>query len=147
VNPKELETYLYEHIPITEAMGVEVLRSDRTQVLLKAPLAPNLNHQKTAFGGSIGTLATLACWSYVRVRLNEAGQDGTLVIQRNIVDFERPVISDFTAETLPVDPEQEARFLQTFAERGKSRILMRAQVLSEGGVCAVFEGQFVALRA
>ena len=48
-----IERYLHEHIPLTTHMEVGVDRIDDTGVRLTAPLAPNINHRQTAFGGSV----------------------------------------------------------------------------------------------
>ena len=51
-----IERYLHEHIPLTTHMEVGVDRIDGTGVRLTAPLAPNINHRQTAFGGSVAAL-------------------------------------------------------------------------------------------
>ena len=52
--------YLHTHIPISKAMGVEVVERSEAAITLSAPFAPNINHQGTVFGGSIASVATLA---------------------------------------------------------------------------------------
>ena len=49
--PFELEAYLHEHIPLSKAMGVSVVSVEEGIVILRAPLAPNINHRETVFGG------------------------------------------------------------------------------------------------
>ncbi len=58
MTPSELQTYLHTHIPLSKAMEVEVVQATPDIIELRAPLAPNINHRGTAFGGSISTLAT-----------------------------------------------------------------------------------------
>jgi thioesterase domain-containing protein len=83
MNPKELEQYLHEHIPLSQAMQVSVLDAKEDCVVLSAPLAPNINHTETIFGGSASAVAILAAWSLVHVRLKGAGIAYSIVIQRN----------------------------------------------------------------
>ncbi|HBQ60600.1 MAG TPA: thioesterase, partial [Balneolaceae bacterium] len=47
----QIEEYLYKHIPITKALGVEVVEFSKEGVQFKAPLTNNINHRSTAFGG------------------------------------------------------------------------------------------------
>lgn len=61
--PAELEADLHGNIPLTQAMQVRVLEIGPDSVRLGAPLSANINHHRTAFGGSLATLATLAAWS------------------------------------------------------------------------------------
>ena len=68
--PDQLERYLHEHIPLSKAMGVSVLSVGEEAVTLRAPLAPNINHRETVFGGSASALAILAAWSLLHTRLD-----------------------------------------------------------------------------
>ena len=57
MTPSELQRYLHEHIPLTAAMEVKVVSCGPDAAHLSAPLAPNINHRDTAFGGSASALA------------------------------------------------------------------------------------------
>ena len=142
----ELERYLHRMIPLSHAMGVKVVSSDRDGVVLQAPLALNLNHHRTAFGGSISNLATLACWTQVYLLLRTQGTEGSLVIQRNEIEFLKPITGDFQAASGPVPPLEIERFFSLLQSRGKGRLAVSAVVRHEDQVCARFSGQFVAMR-
>ncbi|MBS1246876.1 MAG: thioesterase domain protein, partial [Proteobacteria bacterium] len=101
---KELERTLHAEIPLTRAMGVRVVRADQYGLVLGAALAPNLNHKKTAFGGSLNSLATLACWGLIQLLLRDRGWAITVVIQESSVQFLKPVMRDFEA-VCPLPPE------------------------------------------
>ena len=75
-----LRQYLYDHIPLSQAMQVEVLSAQPEGVVLGAPLPPNINHQETIFGGSASAVAILAAWSLLHVRLQHEGVHSRLVI-------------------------------------------------------------------
>ncbi len=47
-----LASYLLAHIPLTGAMGVTVDRAGPDEVVLAAPLDPNVNVHGTVFGGA-----------------------------------------------------------------------------------------------
>ena len=71
--PAQLQLYLHQHIPLSAAMQVRVLAATPDEVLLQAPLAPNINHRETVFGGSASALAILAAWSLVHTRMRAQG--------------------------------------------------------------------------
>ena len=48
-----LQAFLLAHVPLAGAMGVRVVEAGEAGVRLALPLAPNLNHHGTAFGGSV----------------------------------------------------------------------------------------------
>ncbi len=79
---QRLEEYLSRHIPLSDALQVEVAVALPDRILLKAPLAPNSNHRGTAFGGSIYALALLAGWSWLYVTFRDSTRPQGLVIQR-----------------------------------------------------------------
>ena len=97
MTPTELEAYLHAHIPISREMGVSVSGCDGAGVTLAAPLAPNINHRATVFGGSASAVAILAAWASLHGALTRAGVSARLVIQRNTIDYLSPIAGDFTA--------------------------------------------------
>jgi thioesterase domain-containing protein len=145
VSPIELETYLHDHIPLSRAMAVSVIAIDLQSVLLRAPLAPNINHRETVFGGSASALAILSAWSLLHVRLRAAGVASRLVIQRNTIDYDLPILGEFTASAALEAPQRWEPFLQTLARRGKARIGVNAVLEHSQRVVARFSGEFVAL--
>ena len=146
MSPLELERYLHEHIPLTRAMAVAVLAAGEEAVLLRAPLAPNINHRETVFGGSASALALLAGWSLLHVRLSALGLEHRLVIQRNTMDYERPIAGDFTARAILAQPQRWPQFLDTLTRRGRARVVVAALLEHAGAVAGSFSGEFVALR-
>ena len=54
-------------------MEVTVVEASLHQVVLSAPLAPNINHRETVFGGSASAVAILAAWSMLHLRLSAEG--------------------------------------------------------------------------
>lgn len=141
----EITAYLHEHIPLTRALGAAAVRRDATSLALAAPLAPNLNHRDTAFGGSMSALAILAGWALVHLALLERGVKTRLVIQRSAMEFLAPVEGDFTATaTLPA-PEAWERFLRTLARHGRARVTVTSAVAAGGVAGATHTGTYAAL--
>jgi thioesterase domain-containing protein len=146
VSPLELQRYLYREIPLSAAMGARVVAVGVERVVLEAPLEPNVNHRRTVFGGSAGALAMLSSWALVHVRLQREHTAGTLVIQRNTMEFERAIAGSFAAEATLPDPERWQPFLELLRRRGRARIAVSALVRQREEIAARFNGEFVALN-
>jgi thioesterase domain-containing protein len=144
---RRVERYLHEHIPLSAAMGVQVKTATVERVQLTAPLALNVNHNETVFGGSAAALATLSAWTLLNLRLEQAGVDARLVIQRSSMEYERPIPGDFEAICRFADHFAWERFRTTLERRGRARLTLTAHVVHSAHRMASFEGDFVALRA
>jgi thioesterase domain-containing protein len=142
-----LERYLHTQIPLSAAMQVAVVEASSKRVRLAAPLAPNINHRSTVFGGSAAALATLAAWSLVHLRLAEQEFSGRLVIRRSTMDFEQPIAGGFEAVAEAPDAEHWRRFSAAVARGRPARIEMRAALCFEDARAGAFTGEFVALPA
>lgn len=143
---KELGEYLRRQIPLAAAMDVTVDAADAAGVRLRAPLPPNVNHHGTVFGGSISALALLSAWTALHLRLHAEAIPSELVIQRNTVEYLRPVedvLEAFCAGPPAADWE---RFVSTLCRRGRARVVVRAELRSAGELVATFQGSFVATR-
>lgn len=142
---QQLERYLHKHIPLSAAMQVTVQSLTAKSLTLQAPLAPNINHQETVFGGSASTLAILSAWSLLHTRLAQEGIASQLVIQRNEMAYLKPMIEDFTATAALVDENDWARFLKMLRRKGKARIRVAAVLYSGQLLAGKFSGEYVAL--
>ena len=147
MNARELQDYLQAHIPLAGAMQVSVLALEPAGVTLGAPLAPNINHRDTVFGGSASAVAILAAWSLLHTRMRAEGVAARLVIQRNTMDYLLPIAGDFTARSALAEPDQWPRFLRTLARMGRARLRVTAELFSDGQVAGRLTGEFVALAA
>lgn len=141
-----VEQYLHDHIPLAKAMEVAVTSLDAPGVILSAPLAPNINHRNTVFGGSISTLAILSAWTFVHVQLKILEISSRIVIQSNNLDYTNPAEGDFQAHCLLPESQVWYRFINTLTKRGKGRITLDANVYSENVLVGKFQGNYVALK-
>ena len=142
---RAVERYLHIHIPLTAAMQATVLSLDDAGVRLAAPLAPNINHRHTVFGGSAAALAILSAWTLIHTRLRDAGQVARIVIQRSHMDYLLPLHGAFEA-FCPAPPEERwARFMTALERRGRGRIVLHAELYGENELAGRFEGTYVAL--
>ena len=140
----ELETYLHDHIPMSRAMAVRVVSIGEARVVLGAPLAPNINHRDTVFGGSASAVAILSAWSLLHLRLTAASQPSRVVIQRNTMEYLAPVAGDFAAAATLPDPAAWDAFLRMLNRRGLARITVESELIYEGSVAGRLSGEFVA---
>lgn len=145
MTPDQLKLYLHQHIPLSEAMAVSVDRITPESVVLRAPLAPNINHRATVFGGSASAVAILSAWSLLHTGLSSAGIDCRLVIQRNTMEYTLPITGEFTARSTLQQPGEWQKFLRTLARMGKARITVAATLEQNGQPAGHFTGEFVAL--
>ena len=143
---QEIEQYLHRHIPLSAAMGIRVRVATPERVELAAPLAPNINHHETLFGGSAAAIATLSAWTLVNLRLRAAGVRAQLVIQRNAMRYNEPIDGDFTAVCERPDETYWERFMTMITRRGRGRVTMNAHLIYRAHPVASFEGDFVAMR-
>jgi thioesterase domain-containing protein len=147
MSPKELENYLHVHIPLSKAMEVSVLEVRPQSVTLSVPLAPNINHRDTVFGGSASAVAILAAWSLLHTRLAGERIASRLVIQRNTMSYALPIDGTFTAVAIAPSEEDWAQFLRTLRRKGKARITVASELHFAGQVAGRLEGEFAALGA
>jgi thioesterase domain-containing protein len=139
------EKYLHEQIPITRAMGVRVVSHGEDGFVVEAPVALNSNHLRTAFGGSINAVATLAAYGFLWLELNDAAAH--VVVAESSIRFLRPVRETIRAICLRPAAEELAAFRSQFAANRKARIALRVNVIEAGKTAAEFEGRFVARSA
>lgn len=145
MDAKALERYLHAHIPLSGAMAVAVRAASPSGVTLAVPLAPNLNHRDTLFGGSAAAAAILAAWALIHVRLQADGMDGRIVIRAQRMHYERPVDGDCLAEADPPADEAWRRALAALERRRMARLVVQAGIIQGGVTACRFEGEFVIL--
>ena len=145
MDPAGLTAYLYEHIPLSKAMAVEVMRAEVDGIVLRAPLAPNINHRETVFGGSASALAILSAWCLLYVRLQQAGLRSRVVIQRNSMQYQHAIVDRFEAHAAIADAEQWQRFVRILARKHRARINVGASLYCQDKQVGELEGDFVAL--
>jgi thioesterase domain-containing protein len=144
-NESETEAYLHRHIPLSREMQVSVRSIDEEGVRLAAPLGPNINHRSTVFGGSASAVAILAAWTFVHARLRERGLTSRIVIQRNAMEYLRPIDGEFEA-FCPAPPTRSwQRLVDGVERRGRGRITLEVELFAEGEIAGAFSGSYVVM--
>lgn len=142
-----LERSLHERIPLSRSMGLRVRAVTPDAVTVRAPLAPNVNHSGTVFGGSAAAVAVLAAWSLVEVRLDAAGLAGRIVIRRSEMDFLRPIVGEFDATASSPDEASWNRLLATLRRGRMGRITVRALLACGDETAGELLAEFAVLPA
>jgi thioesterase domain-containing protein len=138
---ESLQSALHNLIPISKHMGIEASQYDGQCLILKAPLENNINHQRSAFGGSLFSLSALAGWGILQLKLAELGIKANTVIAGGDVGYSLPVFETLVCEiTLPdAYPEFQAKLIAN----GKASILLTTNIIVEGVSAMTFNGKFV----
>ena len=123
-------------------MGVRVVANDGNGCTVEAPVALNSNHLRTAFGGSINAVATLAAYGLLWLELHDPAVH--VVVAESTIKFLRPVRETIRAVCQRPGPDEWKAFRTEFERAGKARIKLRVKVVEAEQTAAEFEGTFVA---
>lgn len=144
--PAELEQFLHAKIPLTAAMGIRVIETGPQRLILEAPLAPNVNHLGSVFGGALHTLPTLACYAALWTLLVEGGVDGHVIVKQSHAHYRQPVRGTFRAVCERPAPALARNFLDDLRRFKKARMDLASVIAGTDGKNAVeFSGSFVAV--
>jgi len=142
---ESLQSVLNERIPLTKTLELKVEEAS-SRVVLFAPLAANINHLDTAFGGSLYSLAVLAGWSWIWAQLHEQGLQGQIMIRSSEIDYHGPIKSDFRAICEGIQVSDWERALRSLERRGMAKISLQSWVESQGNCEVIFQGDYAILR-
>lgn len=148
------EKRIHDCIPLSQALGLKLEAYDGRQLMVSAPLAPNRNHQNTAFGGSLYAVAVTAAWGLVELLLQDAALEGKVVVQTGEMTYLEPVDDDFFALCELPDDSFLERFHKSLARHGKGRMELTSRIyrgqptlMPPGEPRARFQGRFVVQEA
>jgi thioesterase domain-containing protein len=145
MNAHDLQAYLNDRIPLSRAMAITVSAAGKDGVVLRAPLAPNINHRDTVFGGSASAVAILAAWSALYVRMQAEGLRGRIVIRRNTMSYDRPIADGFTVTALPPGGNDWNRLVATLRRGRTARVELSATLDCNGEAVGRLDGEFAVL--
>jgi len=140
---EKLQLVLHNEIPITQTMQISVAHCDAFKVELSAPLAPNINHKCTAFGGSLYSVAVLCGWSFVyhQMKLNQLS--GHIVIQHSEVNYSHPVDGAINAICEIDDKKILSKFITCYRRKNRARIKLQVKIIFNGKEALHFYGHYV----
>ena len=140
---KKLQDVLHAEIPLSQAIGIEVIEYHDNALTLFAPLKNNINHKCTAFGGSLYSVSVLAGWRLLYLLLNKNDLPGHIVIQESNIQFLKPVASDITAKCSFTSIEQYEKFIKSYKRKGMARIQLESRINNNTETCVIFKGSYV----
>jgi thioesterase domain-containing protein len=142
---EELQALLYKEIPITQHFHLSVGAYTQRLLRLDAPLAENVNHSGTAFGGSLSAMLTLAGWSMVWFLLQEYHLQGEIIIQDSSCKYMHPVKRDFSAYCYRPTSLELDRFDKMLRTRGRGRLELKAEIVDGEQLAVSFIGRYVVM--
>ncbi|MGA9332758.1 MAG: YiiD C-terminal domain-containing protein [Rudaea sp.] len=142
----EVELAMFGEIPLARAMRLRVRSHDDDELVLAAPLAPNINDKGCAFGGSLVSALTLAGWGLIYLRLRASAYDCDIYVQDSQVRYLAPVWSDFEAHARLADGESWNDFVAMLQARGRGRLRMECTVgLDDGKDACTLQARFAVI--
>lgn len=139
-----LQQTLRSEMPITIAMGIEVVSWQDERLTVRMPLEPNRNHQYSAFAGSLNALCTIVGWGTIFMLLQRESLPGNIVIRRGKIRYLRPVRTpEFLATGLPIEPDESGYFFELLRSKGRSKIDLSVEISDEQGPYVNFQGSYV----
>jgi thioesterase domain-containing protein len=149
----QLEQTLKTQMPISAAMQIAVANWDDPlceggRLTMSMPLAPNRNHQETAFAGSLNALCTVVGWGTMFLLMGERELDGNIVIHRSTIRYRRPVQRvKIVARALPLSTEAVDYFFELLDCKGTSKLEVSVDIADQKDKLVTFKGSYVVNRA
>lgn len=142
--PAEMTEWLHRTVPLSAAMQVQVLHLQEGRATLTMPLAPNVNHMGTVFGGSLNALGLLTAAAAALTRLRPAGHKHQLVVSRSEYDYHRPAPSAPTATAEITDP-QWAKIQPALQAQKPARLKIEANITTQNHPTGTLNAHFALL--
>jgi len=140
-----LQALLHREVPLSRHMGVAAHGYDGAELILTAELEPNINIHGTAFGGSMYSLAALAGWSLLRLRLEDLSLQAEVVVGSARIEYRRPVRKRLFARTACPAPDFDA-FAARVGQRRRASVEVSVVLGAADGAdwseAAVFTGVY-----
>jgi len=147
-----LERTLHREMPICEAMEIAVASWDQSfhdggRLVMDMPLAPNRNHQDSAFAGSLNALCTVVGWGTMFLLLKQKNLPGNIVIRRGKIRYHRPVREPrVVARGLPLNRDEVDYFFELLLGKEKSKLDVAVEIVDTQGPLVTFRGSYVVQR-
>ena len=147
MNKQQMLDNIQSKIPLANHMGLEVNECTLDKVSIAAEFEKNRNHKMTAFGGSVATVLTLACWSWITNYLDEKGVEGVEVsIHKCEIEYNKPIQQDFVGHCAGTNHLEQ--FDKMLSRKNKGRLTLTSFVYDKDGKPIVhFKGDFVAYKS
>ncbi|MEM7016138.1 MAG: YiiD C-terminal domain-containing protein [Pseudomonadota bacterium] len=136
---QELQTTWHTEIPISKAMGIEVVSFENNRLTVQAALGPNVNVHGTAFAGSLYAICALCGWGSTWLQLKQNEINGSIVIADGHIHYQRPVAEDII---VVCDFNGQSDALNILRDDGKTRFNLQCDISVGDKQAAGFEGVY-----
>jgi thioesterase domain-containing protein len=143
----DLLKFLHEQIPLTKSLGLSIVSIDERGALIRAPLAPNLNHLGGAFGGSLSTMMILSGYIWLYHALLKNNHHAHVILFKEESEYLLPVKTDIEVLAFAPSPADWKKCEESFLRKGTGRLILHSEISLPEGIAARFKGEFVAKRA
>jgi thioesterase domain-containing protein len=140
----KLDKLLFEQIPLTRAMQLQIIHVDQEGCEVLAPLNPNQNHLGTAFGGSINAVLILSGYVWLYYILAMCGHDCHVILKRTEADYIHPVTKELRAICQAPSSTKLKKFIKAVDQKGLARISLNCKMIEGERILSQFTGEFVA---
>ncbi len=141
---KTLQNKLYNEIPLTKLIELEIKDYNDFELITTAPLEININDKGTAFGGSLSTITIISAWSLCWLISKELGFDSNnIVIIKNETSFRKPVTKDIVCHTFKPSKENIEILKQKLLTKKSASIKISSQIIESEEICVDFSGYYV----
>ncbi|MBK4714347.1 MULTISPECIES: fatty acid biosynthesis protein FabY [Tenebrionibacter/Tenebrionicola group] len=140
----QLQQAWYQHIPLSEKMGVRILQYTGQKFITTMPESGNQNPHHTLFAGSLFSIATLTGWGLIWLMLRERHLGGTIILADAHIRYSKPISGRPGAIA---DLGSLSGDLDRLARGRKARVQLEVELYGDDEVGAVFEGVFIVLPA
>ncbi|BES86939.1 GNAT family N-acetyltransferase [Pectobacterium araliae] len=140
----QLQQAWYEHIPLSEKMGVRISQYTGKKFITTMPEAGNQNPHHTLFAGSMFSLATLTGWGLIWLLLRERHLGGTIILADAHIRYSAPVSGRPSAIA---DLGSLSGDLDRLARGRKARVQLNVELFGDDNKGALFEGVYIVLPA
>ncbi|KAA8997412.1 GNAT family N-acetyltransferase [Affinibrenneria salicis] len=138
----QLQQAWYEHIPLSEKMGVRISQYTGRQFITTMPETGNQNPHHTLFAGSMFSLATLTGWGLIWLLLRERQLGGTIILADAHIRYSTPVTGRPNAVA---NLGSLSGDLDRLARGRKARVQLEVELFGDERKGAVFEGVYIVL--
>jgi thioesterase domain-containing protein len=144
MDPKcaELQAIWHRGIPIAAAMGIRVADFSGQELLVRAPLEPNINVHGTAFAGSLYTVCALSGWGMTWLQLRARGLEGSIVLAEGRITYSLPVTNSIACRCR-FEASLQERQLRRLSRSGKSALTLASTIAGPRADAVSFEGVYV----
>lgn len=136
----------FQSMPPVAAMDLQIEGYDGRRLRMRAPLARHVNDKGCAFGGSLASIMTLACWALVWLKIEEAGIAADIFVADSQIRYLLPLYDDLRVGAELAPAGHWDGFIATLRQRGRARTHLVASVpLGDGRTATDFTARYVAI--